>query len=208
MALSNNAPLSPYHGLPVTEWLRKTQELIASHPLKEEEMVSVVLACWEDLFKSKIGSKPLLIGKHYFPTPQITGLWLEQLITSALADKYPKLWCGVLNDGDKDLVCMSDVSKSVEIKTSSSARHIYGNRSYAQKATGEKQRISKKDKNGYYLTVNFEKIERDNPKGKVKLVRFGWLDHDDWTGQAAATGQQASISDNADRYKLIRLYPE
>ncbi|MFN9402025.1 MAG: ScaI family restriction endonuclease, partial [Dolichospermum sp.] len=42
---------------------------------------------------------------------------------------------------------------SIEIKTSSSPRNIFGNRSYAQKSTTGK---TKKSKSGYYLVINFE----------------------------------------------------
>ncbi|MGK7921714.1 MAG: ScaI family restriction endonuclease [Trichodesmium sp.] len=37
------------------------------------------------------------------------------------------------------------------------------------------------------------------------LVRFGWLDQDDWQGQVAATGQQARLSSDVERYKLLEL---
>ncbi|WP_180886422.1 ScaI family restriction endonuclease [Ruegeria sp. THAF57] len=54
-------------------------------------------------------------------------------------------------------------------------------------------------------TVNFEKFGT-NGLPKVKLIRFGWLDHTDWIGQKAATGQQARLRPESDRYKLKRLY--
>ena len=97
-----------------------------------------------------------------------------------------------------------------EIKTSSSPRNIFGNRSYAQKGTTGK---TKKSKSGYYLVINFEKIEKKiqqignqllvNPK--IRLVRFGWIDQEDWQGQESATGQQASISRDVKKFKLIQL---
>lgn len=101
---------------------------------------------------------------------------------------------------DKDLVYIPDPSLSVELKTSSHASQIFGNRSYAQPQQG-----AGKSKDGYYLTVNFEKFSKDGLP-KVKLIRFGWLDHTDWIGQAAATGQQARIRPESDRAKLVRLY--
>lgn len=75
------------------------------------------------------------------------------------------------------------------MKTSSSKRSIYGNRSYAQKSTTNSR--LKKNKSGYYLAINFEKFNRNSPaseRPKITLVRFGWLDQDDWQDQVAATG--------------------
>ena len=45
-------------------------------------------------------------------------------------------------------------------------------------------------------------------KPKILKIRFGWLDHDDWKGQSASTGQQASLSADVENYKLIEIYPE
>jgi hypothetical protein len=42
-----------------------------------------------------------------------------------------------------------------------------------------------------------------NPK--IKLVRFGWIDQEDWQGQISATGQQAKLSVDVKRYKLLEL---
>ncbi len=90
------------------------------------------------------------------------------------------------------------------MKTSSSKRSIYGNRSYTQKSTTSRR--MKKNKSGYYLAINFEKLSKSNPpteRPKITLVRFGWLDQDDWQGQVAATGQQARLSSDVERYKLL-----
>ncbi|XZO04092.1 MAG: ScaI family restriction endonuclease [Microcoleus sp.] len=70
------------------------------------------------------------------------------------------------------------------------------------------QEIYDKDKSGYYLVVNFQKF---NPKIEgvqtlnINLVRFGWIDREDWQGQTAATGQQAKLSPDVERYKLLKL---
>ena len=37
-------------------------------------------------------------------------------------------------------------------------------------------------------------------------ARFGWLDHDDWIAQTAATGQAARLRAEAYRFKLRTLY--
>lgn len=98
------------------------------------------------------------------------------------------------------MVFIPDDRFSIEIKTSSSPRNIYGNRSYAQ--TGQPP---KKSKSGYYLAINFEKFTPGIKNPRILLVRFGWLDHEGWIGQSAATGQQARLSPAVERNKLITL---
>jgi hypothetical protein len=116
------------------------------------------------------------------------------------SDRYPGIWRREETSDEKDLVYIPDQWFSVEIKTSSSNGRIFGNRSYTQ----ETQTI-KKSKSGYYLAVNFEKFPTAGRIPTVNLVRFGWLDHSDWIGQGAASGQQARLDPNVEQYKLLRL---
>ena len=78
------------------------------------------------------------------------------MIPLELSGKYPQLWRREKDTTEKDLVYIPNDNFSIEIKTSSSPRNIFGNRSYAQKSTTGK---TKKSKSGYYLVINFEKIE-------------------------------------------------
>jgi hypothetical protein len=193
---------SPYAGIPETEWLGKTEELIAKLPVTKNEIVSVVLECWKDIFQSSFGKAGYKIGVDIFPKPQIIGFLLHELIPLELAARMNNEWRVDKTAGEKDLVWIKDPSLSVEIKTSSHPSQIFGNRSYAQiTATG------KKDKAGYYLTVNFGKFIGKGKLPEITQICLGWLDHSDWKGQAAASGQQASISKSAQKYKLIKLYP-
>ncbi len=194
---------SPYEGLPQDKWLEKTRELVAQHPLKQHEMIEVVLQAWRDIFDSKLGPKEFKIGKDIFPQPQIMAFLLHELIPLELASRYPDKWRRDTSGADKDLVYMPDEKFSVEIKTSSSATGIHGNRSYAQPTSGDK-----KSKSGYYLAVNFEGFSEKRLEGpKIRLIRFGWFDHTDWKGQKAASGQEAHPSKEARQYKMLRLYP-
>ncbi|MDR3737496.1 MAG: ScaI family restriction endonuclease [Terracidiphilus sp.] len=194
---------SPYLGLAEAKWLQKTNELIEAHPLKTKEIKEVVLQAWDDLFDSKFGPKNFKIGTHIFPKPQIMGFFLHELIPLEFATRYPNKWRGEKTAGDKDAVYIPDNKFSIEIKTSSHAAQIFGNRSYAQVGTTE----GKKSKSGYYLTVNFGKFTATECRPKILKIRFGWIDHSDWIGQAAATGQQAHLVAGADRYKLLAIYP-
>jgi hypothetical protein len=85
----------------------------------------------------------------------------------------------------------------VEVKTSGqSGFKIYGNRSYGQKA--ETDLLVKKEKSGFYVTVNFV-------RQALTLIRFGWIDADDWIPQRAPTGQMAGLKQSVYDFKLISI---
>jgi hypothetical protein len=196
--------VSPYHGLPVSDWLDKTKELLAAYPLTAEQIVAPVLEAWGSIFESRIGRHGIQIGKDIFPTPQIMASYLHELIPLEFAHLYPDAWrCDITAD-EKDLVYIPDNQFSTEIKTSSNPRSIFANRSYAQAPT-----TSKKSKNGYYIAVNFigfEKGSKAHQRPGIRIIRFGWLDHTDWKGQKSPTGQQASLHTDSAANKLIVLY--
>ena len=190
----------PYENLPASEWRKRTLTLIEQHPLKPNEIYEVVHEVWSSIFKSGIGNKPFRIGQELFPRPQMMGFFLHELIPLEFGFRYPEVWRREETTNEKDLVHMPDSYFSVEIKTSSSKNKIYGNRSFAQKTT-----TSKKSKSGYYLAINFQKFSKTVTSPQITLVRFGWLDHDDWIGQASASGQQARLSPDVESFKLLTL---
>lgn len=193
---------SPYAGVAKSNWQRTTERLVAGHPLNMDEVVEVVMGAWDAIFRSRIGPKGFQIGQHLFPKPQIMAFFLHELIPLEFAARYPALWRSEHSAGDKDLVYIPDQSKSVEIKTSSHPTQIFGNRSYAQ----ARRTSSKKEKSGFYLAVNFDKFGGGRPVPRVRKIRFGWLDHTDWIGQTAATGQQARLSPEVEGSKLRTLF--
>lgn len=195
---------SPYIGLEAQEWSKKTEEIIAQYPLPMDELVEVVRLSWEGVFASRIGTKRFQIGKHIFPKPQIIAFFLHELIPLELTSRYPGVWRGEETSADKDVVYIPDEAFSMEIKTSSHASQIFGNRSYAQ----EGAKAKKKSKSGYYLAVNFDKSTKGAPASRLRKIRFGWLDHSDWQGQLAATGQQARLSPEVERGKLRLLFED
>lgn len=190
---------SPYINLPVDKWHSKTEELVNKHPLKDK-IKEVVLKSWEDIFNSKIGS--FSIGKEIFPSPQILSFFLHELVAHYLSLEFPKRYkVGELKN-EKDIHDMKDLSMGIEIKASSNATQIFANRSYAQPSSDSET----KDKNGYYITINFEKISKFNPRPKITIICFGYLEHKDWIAQKAATGQQARLKPEAYKNKLIEIY--
>lgn len=192
---------SPYSGVDKSQWLEITEQIIKKHPLTENDVVSLVLSAWEDIFETSIGKLGLKIGADIFPKPQVIGALLHELIPAELAVRNPDIWRSEHDSGDKDLVYIPDNDFSIELKTSSNPKQIFGNRSYAQKPT-----LEKKGKDGYYIAVNFEKFSKTNNKPSILVIRFGWIDHTDWIGQTAATGQQCRLPTEVYNLKLKTLY--
>lgn len=189
---------SPYLGKPPLEWLDVTNDLISKHSLQEDEIVEVVLKSWKDIFNSKIGS--FSIGKEIFPTPQIMSFFLHELVAHYLSLKYSGIYKVGTEKHQKDIHHLTNELLSVEIKASSDKTGIFGNRSYAQPSSG----TGKKNKNGYYITINFEKFDKPNPE--ILIIRFGYLEHTDWIAQKSATGQQARLGSDVYKYKLKTIY--
>lgn len=192
---------SPYESVAINKWLEITNNLIKEHPLNTKEIVDVVLVSWDAIFKSQFGKKGFKIGIDIFPKPQIMGFLLHELIPLELSARYPEIWRHEISAGDKDIVHIPNEKYSIEIKTSSNPRHIYGNRSYAQGTV-----TNKKSKSGYYLAVNFQKFQKTVTNPQIVLIRFGWLDFTDWIGQRAASGQQARLSPEVEYNKLHIIY--
>lgn len=192
---------SPYENKDKAGWLAITDKLVSEHPLKEEDLVSMILSAWNNIFDTSIGKHNLRIGQHIFPKPQVIGALLHELIPAELSATFPEEWRGEQNSGDKDIVCIFDDFYSIELKTSSNPTKIFGNRSYAQMPTN-----GKKGKDGFYIAVNFEKFSKNNSRPEILSIRFGWLDHTDWRGQRAESGQQASLSPETYALKFKTLY--
>ena len=83
--------MSPYENLNDSQWAEKTNELVNNHPLTPDLIVNVVLEAWDGIMKTKIADE-LLIGRDIFPSPQILGNYLHELIPVILQKRYPDLW--------------------------------------------------------------------------------------------------------------------
>lgn len=193
--------VSPYANIPPSLWAKTTDALVAVYPLAMTELVDVVHTSWRSVFDSRIGTKQFRIGEHLFPKPQILAFFLHELIPLELAARYPGVWRGEVSADDKDIEYIPDRLFSIEIKTSSHASQVFGNRSYTQPGS-----MTKKSKSGYYLAINFDKVLKGRPAAGLRRIRFGWLDHKDWQGQVAATGQQARLLPEVERGKLSLLF--
>lgn len=193
---------SPYYGKNIEDWIAITEKLIADHPLSTNDIVSCCIAAWEDIYFSKIGRNGITIGKDIFVKPQIIGALLHELIPAEIVATHPGKWKREQEIDEKDIVYIPDNKYSIELKTSSNAARVFGNRSYAQAPSA-----NKKSKDGYYITVNFEQIKEVSDKiPEITVIRFGWLDHTDWIAQKSESGQQARLSTDTYKYKLKTLY--
>ena len=207
---------SPYNNQEEKNWKKITEKLIEDHPLSKKQIVDAVLTSWKQIFQSKIG--PLSIGKQIFPTPQIMSNIIHELIPYNLAENVGSDYRVGITKTEKDIVYEPNSTYSVEVKASSSKNDIYANRSYAQPSLDS----DRKDKNGFYIGVNFEKfqiledgdfrqVEFDNEGDIIypiiTQIKFGYLEHTDWIPQASAKGQQARLTKESKKFKLIKLHP-
>lgn len=191
----------PYEGEDKSKWYEVTKKLIKEHPLDMEVVKNIVLESWEEIFTITNSSNDFKIGENVYPKPQMMGFFLEELIAKKIHKLDPEVWVGDSTGYSKDLENISDSKYSVEIKTSSSSKNIYGNRSY-----GQKGKAAKKSKDGYYLAVNFENFTTKGTRPKITMIRFGYLNYTDWIGQKAQTGQQARIKSEVEKVKLLPIY--
>ena len=191
---------SPYFGVNVEDWSTTTRDLLREHPLKVSEVVDAVLLAWNGIFISRIGHQKLRIGLELCPVPQIMGFLLHELIPFEFQAMHPQKWATGIRSGEKDLVCVGNPRFSIEIKTSSSPQSIFGNRSYGQQNVSDE----KKSKDGFYIAVNFQKWDIKTPC--INLIRWGWLDHSDWSAQNASTGQQANLPAVVENNQLLTLF--
>jgi len=207
--------ITPYFEKDISQWLDITKVLIDEHPLDIAEIVEVTLTSWKQIFDSRIG--PLSIGEQIFPSPQIMSNILHELIPYNLTEKFGRNYRIGNSKNEKDIVYTPDLKYSIEVKASSSKNDIYANRSYAQPM----QVLDGKNKDGYYIAVNFEKF-KINSDGEYKskiidinglveypsitLIKFGYLEHTDWIPQKSSKGQQARLSVESKRNKLLTIY--
>ena len=185
--------VSPYDNIDVQKWRKITEKLVKKHPLSPV-IVDLYLKSWQSILNGKINTYLNMKISEMCISPQATGVLLHDVVPAYIAKNVPGFRKGKGNE--KDIVCERDDYFSLELKTSSQ-KSIFGNRSYTKSESG-------KSKAGYYLAINFEKIASENPR--ILRIQFGWLDHSDWVGQRAETGQQASLTKEAKENKLLTLY--
>lgn len=188
--------VSPYAGKPVTQWEEVTRALVQAHPFITPIVIhDVAQVAWARLWSTAVGDAKLGFPfAEANPPATVVGYFFEKLFAKELAARFPAVWRGG-NGSEKDLHCLTNEALSVEMKASGQLGYkVYGNRSYGQRV--ENADGAKKDKSGYYITINFY-------GQTLTMLRFGWIDADDWQAQNSATGQMAGLGDDVYRYKLL-----
>jgi ScaI restriction endonuclease len=188
---------SPYAGVPVANWPEVTRELVAQHPLSLELIHDAAMLSWDRLWNTWVGEAKIGFPlADIDPPATVIGYMFEKLFAKELAERLPGAWRGG-EGSEKDLHCLENDAMSVEMKASGQLGYkIFGNRSYGQVLANAG--AAKKDKSGYYITVNFF-------GQRLTLLRFGWIDATDWQAQASATGQMAGLSAEVYDHKLVPI---
>lgn len=188
---------SPYFGAPVNQWTEITHSLIQKHPLTLQVIHDAAMISWDRLWKTWVGDRSVGFPiAEIDPPATVIGYMFEKLFAKQLAVVLPGAWRGGVGS-EKDLHCLQDDLLSVEMKASGQLGYeVYGNRSYGQVL--ENADAAKKDKSGFYITVNFH-------GQKLTLLRFGWIDATDWKAQRSSSGQMAGLSSDVYQHKLIPI---
>lgn len=191
--------MSPYNSLPTERWREKTDELIEQYPLSLDEVRSAATRAWNLLWQTTIGEGEAAIRLTELDVPAtVVGYFFEKLLAKELENRHPGEWRGSTSKSEKDLVHLPDRRYSTEIKSSGQpGTKVYGNRSYGKAPRGAGLE-TKPEKSGYYITVNFYET-------RLTLLRLGWIDFEDWSPQAAESGQAASLNEDVYRYKLVEI---
>jgi hypothetical protein len=196
--------VSPDSDIPVEKRADKTKELIEQHPLKPDVIRDIALRIWSLLWQTKIGEEDTSLSPAEInPPATIIGYFFEKLFAKELQKRHPEKWRGTLAKDEKDIVYLEDSKYSIEIKTSGQLdTKIFGNRSYGQEADdSNNEELPKKEKSGYYITANFY-------QQSLTLLRFGWIDHEDWKPQKSSKGQAATLDEKAYQHKLFTISGE
>lgn len=192
------AQSSPYRGKPESRWPAITKTLIARHPLTTETLRDVAIASWKRLWQTTIGEGAYKLSLSELDVPaMVIGYLFEVLVGKDLELRFPGMWRGSASKAEKDLVHLPDRQFSIEMKSSGQrGDKIFGNRSAGQRLLDPAR--SKKEKSGYYLTANFT--------GRtLRLLRFGWIDEEDWQPQGAPTGQMSALPTRVYKGKLVTI---
>src|SRR4051812_24657807 len=94
----------PYGPHPESDWDLITEQLIQAHPLGTTELVEAVLGTWKGLKQTRIGARRFQLGKDIWPSPQIMGSFLHEIIPLEFKARYPGVWRRGQKKGEKDLV--------------------------------------------------------------------------------------------------------
>ena len=171
------------------------KQIIDSFVITTDDIRDITLESGEYMLNDTLYGDPMVEVIRNAPNSgSFIGHIFPMAFRKIFIPRYPKIFRPEQGPYEKDIVCLIDPSNSFEIKASTSVDDIRGNNSYAW---GELE----KDKSSYYLSVNF------NPDSYViDMIRFGWLDIEDWTKTLSGQGQGSTVKVKPRRTKMQKLY--
>lgn len=167
------------------------------------ELTARAQCAFDEVFQTRVGLSNVLLADVELSGGTRGGiiggffeyLFIKNLIDDTSAPVSP--WRFGAQNSEPDLVYQNDTVYSLELKTSSQRNRVWGSPSKVLKSAR-----TTKDGSGFYLVVNYDL----DPRPELNLVRFGWLDDSDWSGnKSVATGSSKVIKEHAD-LKLVTLY--
>jgi hypothetical protein len=167
---------SPYLNVPMAQWAIVTAHLVNQHPLTLNEIEQVAVHSWGILWNTRVGDVHhgyRLADADPTPPAQVIGYFFEMIFAQQLKIMSNNNWSWG-RGSQKDLVYVPDDSYSLEMKSSGQlGTKVYGNRSYGQVGQG----ATKKDKSGYYITINFHQqtlmLIRFDPCRESRTLSYG-----------------------------------
>lgn len=191
--------MNHYSNAPEGEWAAITRSLVTDHSLPLENIKKLVLQSWSNVWK--IGCKTDNFSINFrelgFPA-QVVSSCFESILLKALSEQYPDTWRSG-GAHEKDAHNLENDAMSFELKMSGQLGFkVFGNRSYAYAADEKNNAKIKKSRNGYYLIVNYFEEH-------ITLIRFGWIDAQDWEAQKSQSGQMARLLPHVYDHKLITI---
>lgn len=181
------------------EWRAITDNLVQAHPLSLDFIRQTVLVSWETLWSFSSNSDDFAMNVSELGlTAQAVSSFFEKILIKRITQMLPGVWRGG-KATEKDLHNLEDESLSFELKMSGqSGFKVFGNRSYGFGADEKNGAKSKKSKSGYYLIINYSGRH-------ITLIRFGWIDGQDWQAQKSQSGQMASLKQYVYDHKLVTI---
>jgi hypothetical protein len=191
---------SPYAWQDKERWPEITDRLLASYPMRMEDLVIRCRDAFNGVFATVVGPlrTPLAeVNLSGGARGGIIGGLFEHLFTQEVILNETGWRVGTQNK-EPDLFYIADPVYSLELKTSSMNNTIWGASSKVHKTAG----AVRKDGSGFYLVVNYD----HTPKPLITLIRFGWLDDTDWQGSKSAASASSRVIQAHAKLKLRVLF--
>ncbi len=192
--MTNDRLKKPYQDVPTERMRAVATQLVKNHPLRYC-VVDIVLNSWQNILNGNITSKS---SSFKIKQTNVSTNVTEKLIRTVLPENISRYVKGFRagKQNEHDIVCEVDEFYSVKLLASFE-------KMLAIKIKDAKNNVDE-IKTGFYLSVNFENINSNNPK--ILRIRFGYLDKTDFVLTRNGDEIKAVLTSEAGLYKLIDIY--